>query len=79
MKSLKTYNLDLDVIQILRRQANKSQYVCKAVRRYHSGQSEFEIDELTLDELMLELSSRLELGTTEWNAFVVLSKILTSS
>jgi len=32
MKSLKTYNLDQDVIRILASQPNKSQYVSKAVR-----------------------------------------------
>ena len=33
MKSLKTYNMDHDCIAILARQPNKSQYVCRAVRR----------------------------------------------
>jgi len=32
MKSLKTYNMDQDVIQILSRQPNKSHYVNTAVR-----------------------------------------------
>lgn len=32
MKSLKTYNMDQDVIKILSRQPNKSQYVNTAVR-----------------------------------------------
>lgn len=33
MKSLKTYNMDHDVINILKRQPNKSEYVNKAVRQ----------------------------------------------
>ena len=41
MKSLKTYNMDQDVIAILKRQPNKSQFVCRAVRRYQRIADEF--------------------------------------
>jgi len=33
MKSIKTYNMDQDVIRILSRERNKSEYVNKAVRQ----------------------------------------------
>lgn len=41
MKSLKTYNMDRDVIQLLKRASNKSQVVNQSVRRYYRQQSEF--------------------------------------
>ena len=78
MKSLKTYNLDQDVINILKREKNKSQYVCRAVRRLSHITREFDIEEVALNDLLNELSSRIELNSNEWKAFVVLNDLLQS-
>ena len=55
MKSLKTYNLDHDVIQILRSKPNKSQYVCKSVRAYTIAEEMFEIGDVPTRELIIYL------------------------
>lgn len=76
MKSLKTYNLDQDVINILKREKNKSLYVCRAVRRLAHITREFDIEEVALNDILNELSSRIELNSNEWKAFVVLNELL---
>jgi len=79
MKSLRTYNLDHDVINILKREKNKSQYVSRAVRRLSQITREFDIEEVALNDLLNELSSRIELNSNEWKAFVVLNDLLQSN
>lgn len=76
MKSLKTYNMDHDCIAILKRESNKSQYVCRAIRRLSHVTREFDIGEVSLGDLMSELMDRIDLGTPQWNAFVVLNELL---
>ena len=59
MKVLKTYNIDLDVVKILASKPNKSQFVCRAVRRLESKSDG--IDAYTFDEktLLVWLSVRI--------------------
>jgi len=78
MKSLKTYNMDQDCIMILRREPNKSQYVCRAVRRLSHIIREFDIEEVPLDDILDELSRRINLDSKEWKLFVVLNDLLYS-
>ena len=58
MKSLKTYNMDHDVIKILSRQTNKSQYVCRAVRRLSHNIDEVSPADFPTRQLLAALSSR---------------------
>lgn len=58
MKSLKTYNMDHDVINILSRQANKSQYVCRAVRRLSHNIDEVSPADFPTKQLLAALHSR---------------------
>jgi len=58
MKSLKTYNMDQDVIQILARQANKSQYVCRAVRKFSSNKEEFDLRDLESRQIAAAIFAR---------------------
>ena len=63
MKSLKTYNLDQDVIQILGRQANKSQYVSRAVRRLSHNIDEISPADFPTRQLLAALSARKDLSS----------------
>ena len=58
MKSLKTFNLDKDVIDILASKHNKSQYVCRAVRRMSAGEEAFDLRELQTRSLLVALGLR---------------------
>lgn len=58
VKSLKTYNLDHDVITILSKQPNKSQYVCRAVRRLSQNQNELNLWDIPVEELLKHCALR---------------------
>ena len=60
MKSVRTFNLDQDVINILANKPNKSQFVARAVRRLHKGQIEFDQTEIPLKTLLVFVSQRLD-------------------
>jgi len=62
MKSLKTYNMDYDVIKILKRQGNKSQFVCRAVRRLDHNISEISPADFSTRQLLAALHSRSEIS-----------------
>jgi hypothetical protein len=62
LKSLKTYNLDQDVINILSRQANKSQYVCRAVRRLSHNIDEISPADFPTRQLLAALHARTEIS-----------------
>ena len=59
MKSLKTFNLDADVIRILASKPNKSQYVCRAVRKLHDSNREIDAYTYTEKQLLAWLSVRI--------------------
>ena len=58
MKSLKTYNMDQDVIEILRPVQNKSQFVCAAVRRMKNGENAFDLSDVSSRQLLAVISYR---------------------
>ena len=58
MKSLKTFNLDHDVIRIVRSKPNQSEYTCKAIRSYHNKESEFDVSNLSTRRLLVILGLR---------------------
>lgn len=62
MKSLKTYNMDYDVIQMLRSKPNKSQYVCRSVRAYTISEEMFELADVSTRKLLAALHSRSEIS-----------------
>jgi hypothetical protein len=62
MKSLKTYNLPQDVIEILKRQPNKSYYVANAVRAAHKGGGDVETDITDATDIELITELRLRFG-----------------
>ena len=57
MKTTRAYTMDQDVIQILKRQPNKSQHVNKCVRAYNKNKAAFDrysIESKQLIELLLQ-------------------------
>lgn len=60
MKSLKTYNMDKDVINILSRQPNKSAHVNKCVRAYHKNKAKLEPQDLELKELLVHAVQKMD-------------------
>lgn len=71
MKSLKTYNLDQDVINILSRQANKSQYVCRAVRRLSHLIDEVSPADFPTRQLLAALHARSDISAHLAGAILV--------
>lgn len=58
MKSLKTYNMDHDCIQILAHKPNKSQYVCRSIRRMQKLEEELDLDLVSTRILLINLKHR---------------------
>ena len=58
MKSLKTYNMDQDCIQILQHKPNKSQYVCRSIRRMQKLEEDFDLIDIETRVLMIHLKNR---------------------
>lgn len=74
MKTTRAYTMDQDVIQILKRQPNKSQHVNKCVRIYNKNKAAFDkhsletkkLIELLLQKQDISLSFRAILNE-EWS------------
>ena len=75
MKSLKTYNLDQDVINILARQSNKSEFVCRAVRKLSAGDGTT-LQDYSMFELIGALQSRFMRDSPESQLILTLIKLL---
>jgi hypothetical protein len=58
VKSLKTYNLDQDVIIILSRKRNKSAFVAKAIRRMQHEIDYADTDLIHTRQLLIKLKHR---------------------
>lgn len=61
MKSLKTFNLDQDVIRIVRSKPNQSSFVQDAVRKLHKKEVEFDLDLVATRVIAINLKNRAEL------------------
>lgn len=58
MKSLKTFNLDHDVIRIVRSKPNQSEFCNKAIRSLHNKEDEFDVSNLSTRRLLVILGLR---------------------
>ena len=75
MKSLKTYNLDQDVITILARQPNKSQFVCRAVRKLNAGDGT-SLADFDTKQLIAALQSRFDQYSPQYQMLTTLIALL---
>ena len=62
MKTTRAYTMDQDVIQILKRQPNKSQHVNKCVRIYNKNKSAFDAHSIETKKLIELLLQREDIG-----------------
>lgn len=75
MKSLKTYNMDRDCIEILSRQPNKSQFVCRAVRKLSAGDGTTLAD-FDTKQLIGALQSRFDQYSPQYQMLTTLIALL---
>ena len=78
MKSLKTFNLDQDVINILKLKENKSQFVCRAVRKLHNKDmvEDKPLMESTDREILSELSLRFDVHSPQYQLLQTIFSLL---
>lgn len=57
-KGLKTFNLPIDTIRIVRTKPNQSAFVNKAIIRLHVGAKEFRLWDIDVDELLKHCYTR---------------------
>ena len=52
MKITRAYTIDKETLEILSRKPNKSQFVCRAVKRMHFLEGQLRLYELDVEELL---------------------------
>ena len=62
MKPTRAYTMDQDVIQILKRQPNKSQHVNKCVRSYNKNKAAFDRHSIETKKLIELLLQKQDIG-----------------
>ena len=75
MKSLKTYNIDIDVVRILSKKPNKSQFVCRAVRKLDKGDGT-SLQDYTNQQLIGALQSRFDQYSPQYQMLTTLIALL---
>lgn len=58
MKITRAYTVDRETIEILKKKSNKSQYVCRAVKRLHVNEGELRLYEIPVGELLQHCAGR---------------------
>lgn len=62
MKITRAYTIDRETMEILNRKRNKSQYVCRAVKKMHKGQRSFDLSDCSTKMLLNSLLTREDLS-----------------
>ena len=75
MKSLKTYNIDHDVVMILAKKPNKSQFVCRAVRKLEKGDGT-SLQDFPTNQLIGALQSRFDQYSPQYQMLTTLIALL---
>lgn len=58
MKGLKTFNLRSSTIAIVRKKPNQSEFVDRAIIRLHNNEDDFNLFDLSADQILKHLLSR---------------------
>jgi hypothetical protein len=58
MKINRTFSIDIDLAQKLKRKANQSETICRALRKYLSEEGEFDLTSVPTLVLLTVLSTR---------------------
>ena len=58
MKITRAYTIDRQTLGILKTKKNKSQYVCRAVKRLDANEGQLQLYELPVEELLMHCANR---------------------
>ena len=58
MRITRAYTITPEVKRILDTKPNKSEYICRAVRKYHTQEMEFDLRDIPTRQLMAALQAR---------------------
>ena len=72
MRVARTFTLDIDVVQELRRKQNQSETVNRALRKYLKDDDEFDFTDVTIRKLLAVLQTRFERGDAQHSLILAL-------
>jgi len=67
MRIARTFTIDIDLAQELRRKVNQSETVNRALRKYMSSDDEFDLRDVTIRKLLAVLQSRFDQFEPEYS------------
>ena len=67
MRVARTFTIDIDLVQELRRKGNQSETVCRALRKYLSEDNSFDLRDVTIRELLAALQTRFDHNSAEYS------------
>jgi uncharacterized HAD superfamily protein len=67
MRVARTFTIDIDVVQELRRKQNQSETVNRALRKYLKNDKEFDFTDVTIRKLLAVLQSRFDQFDAEYS------------
>ena len=78
MKITRAYTVDRETIEILKKKSNKSQYVCRAVKKLHRKDDEDDIPlmEATDRVILLELKARFDIHSPQYQLLTTIMALL---
>lgn len=79
MRVARTFTIDIDVVQELRRKQNQSETVNRALRKYLSSDDEFQLRDVSLRALLATLQTRFDREDAEYSLIQTLIAMCTPS
>lgn len=67
MRVARTFTIDIDLVQELRRKVNQSETVCRALRKYLAEDDDFELKDVPIMRLLAGLQSRFDQFDAEYS------------
>jgi len=67
MRVARTFTIDIDIVQQLRRKVNQSETVNRALRKYMGDDDEFDFNDVTIRKLLAVLQSRFDQFDAEYS------------
>ena len=67
MRVARTFTIDIDLVQELRRKVNQSETVNRAVRKFLSSDDEFDLRDVTIGQLLAALQTRFDQFDPEYS------------
>ena len=79
MRVARTFTIDIDLVQELRRKVNQSETVCRALRKYLGEDQEYDLRDVSIWELIGTLQSRFERDSAESKLYSIALGVLATS